>query len=750
MKKRAAILFLFTLLATISHAYDHAIWQQTAPKQAVSDAGPGIPAKYISYRADLAALKSLLNTAAKGTAAQWVDLPTPDGRFRTFRISNTPMLPAVLARKYPELSTYTAVAIDNPHVTAKLDFTVYGFHAMIFDGAATSFIDPANNINDGQYMVHYKKDEVRSEELRSKCLMPGQHNNPLLQGTATAQKSTAGTQQRISNGTELRTYRLALSCDHQYAQIATALPTPTVAQVLSKMMTTMNRVNGVYERELSITMVFTAKEDTLIFTSDIGDPFGSYNNDASGSLAENQVICDSFIGNTTYDIGHIFTTGAGGLSQLGVVCNSTLKAQSVTGSATPTGDGFDIDYVAHEMGHEFGSQHTFNNNSDASCAGNAVEECAFEPGSGSTIMCYAGICQPDNLQKHSDAYFSGSSLQQIQSYIVTGGDGCAVKTATNNKIVGLPSFSTEYTIPALTPFELTAPVATDSVADTETTYCWEQWDLGDFGKSLSDTHIAGPIFRSYPPVNSTTRMFPNRVMILADSLNNAGTNNASGEKVPEVSRLMNFRVTVRNIIDGHGCFLIPDDSIHLNVIATGAGFKVTSHNTDGLVFSGNTGTRITWNVAGTNALPIGASTVDIYMSADSGATWPYIVGTFPNSGGADVNIPNPVTDIPGARFKVKGSGNVFFNMNSKYFRVNRNFESAIQVYPVPTHSVLHVTIENSAALDVAVYNAIGRCEWKGTISGPTDLPAYLWARGVYCIKFVDKQKRVVIRKFTVD
>jgi Metallo-peptidase family M12/Secretion system C-terminal sorting domain len=721
------------------------------------------PTNFLVYTLDEATLKvQLWNLSSDPNDGIIITLPLPDGTFRDFKVWQTSLMPDELAARYPEIRSFTGEATDDRRVTAKLDFTLYGFDAMIYNGENTSFVDPYDNYHDGFYMVHYKRDETRALANRMTCLVKsGDEDGPAGESMDIIQNQLPKLAAKTVNGWNLRTYRLALSADHFYCQAATGLTAPTIAQALSKMTISMNRINGVYNREFSVQMNFVTKEDTLIWPTATGsingsDPFNAIDANAGACLTANQTQCTNRIGSANYDVGHVFTTGGGGLSNLGVVCNNSSKAKSVTGSSTPVGDGFDIDYVAHEMGHEFGSEHTFNNNADGSCGGNAVSADAYEPGSGSTIMAYAGICPPDDLQPHSDAYFHASSLQQIVTKLNGSENACAVSTPTGNKTVYLPAFSASYTIPYKTPFELVGPAATDSVADTLNTYCWEQWNRGDFGKRLVATFFQGPIFRSYSPVTGSTRVFPKVSMVLAGNLSNAGVENAQGEKAADTARFMTFKMTVRDIIGGHGCVTFPDDTIHVTAVSTGAanayaGFKVTSQNTSGIVYDGGTVQTVTWNVVSTDVAPVSAANVTIYMSTDGGYTWPYNIGTFPNTGTASVTLPNPAVTTFGARFKVKGTGNVFFNVNKNNFTVNymstigvttsvapvNPLANDIKIFPVPASNMLHIATANNHPLQALVYNSLGRAVWSGQVNGKADIEVSEWAKGIYYVRFED-------------
>lgn len=702
MKKLfTCITLLLTAGVQFASAKD-AIWTRVAKEQAPPKELLRMPpSEYLVYKADVAALKAMLWAIPQGyDNARIVEMPMPDGTFRAFRVWETPMMPASLAAQYPDIRTFTGEALDNKNVTAKFDFTELGFHAVVLGDANVPFIDPYDNLNDGYYVVHNKATETRPFSARMRCAIGndehagGQKMETLhtglpatnlkaifnndeasavsLDGKSSIEEPMALT--ASSSPTPIRTYALALSANNFYCQAATGFTTPTIGQCLSAMTTSMNRVNGVYNRELSVQMNFVATENLIIWPTATGspngpDPFNAINSNASSCLTQNQTECDTRIGSANYDIGHVFTTGAGGLASLGVVCNNSFKARGVTGSSVPVGDAFDIDYVCHEIGHQFGSSHTFNNNVDGSCSGNASMTHAYEPASGVTIMDYAGICSPDNVARNSSPYFSANSLEQIVP-LLSGSEGtCATNTTTTHPPVTIGGFIQTYNIPYKTPFELAGPTATGTGADTAITYGWYQNNLGDFGERLINTHRFGPLFRSYQPVYTNARVFPANDSVII------GVYNHAGERMADTTRYMTFKTVIRNIAAGMGAVLIPDDSVHLDVFSTGAangyaGFVVTSQNTTGIVYTGGSTQTVTWNVVGTNAAPVSAANVNIFMSVDGGRTWPYTVGTFPNTGTASITVPNPTVSTTTARFKVKGSGNVFFNINSRNFTVN--------------------------------------------------------------------------------
>jgi hypothetical protein len=452
---------------------------------------------------------------------------------------------------------------------------------------------------------------------------------------------------RADNGTQLRTYRLALACTGEYASFHGG----TVANVLAAMNTSMARVNGLFERDACLTMQIVANNDQLVFLNANTDPYSNTN--GSAMLSQNISTCNSVIGSANYDIGHVFSTGGGGVAYLQSPCGSS-KAGGVTGQGAPVGDPFDVDYVAHEMGHQFGGNHTQNN----SC--NRATSAAYEPGSASTIMGYAGICAP-NLQSNSDDHFHNHSINEMIAFTVNGnGNTCATTSATGNTLPTVNAGVDGLVVPKSTPLELTA-TGSDPDGDA-VTFNWEEYDLGPATASGDNnlTNPSGnqPIFRSFSSTTSPTRTLPR----LVDLVNNTTT---IGEHLPTYSRQLNFKCSIRDNRAGGGGF--SDDLKTMSVTANAGPFVVLAPNGGGS-FQGNSNVSVTWDVAGTDGNGVNCGSVDIFLSTDGGYTFPtLLVGGTPNDGAASVLLPNVPTSQ--ARIKVKASNNVFFDISNGNFAI---------------------------------------------------------------------------------
>lgn len=747
MKKLwAVLLFLIAGYKNVS-AYPQ-VWTRLSDKEIISDGKRVLfPAHYQVYKIDMAYVRSLLTGQASQQAPVKIDLPISDGSMQTFALWYTPVMAKELSAKYPEIKTFTGVAVGNKKLSIKVDITYKGFHAMMTDGVNTSFIDPYTDVNDGNYICYNKQDYSLTEQQRMSCAVHEPFDNDLKDQKLSLTPSGLPDVNLQVNGMLRRTYRLALAATIEYSA-AVGGSTPTKASVLSAMVTTINRVNSVYERELSVTMQLIGNTDNLIYLSGT-DPYS--NGSGPAMLSENQSNIDNIIGTANYDIGHVFSTGGGGIADVGVVCDDQYKARGVTGRNNPVGDPFDIDYVAHEMGHQFGGNHTFNANT-GSCSGNIYQLSAYEPGSGSTIMAYAGICTGNNIQSNSSAYFHAKSLVDISNYINSpfGGAACGTAVPSGNTPVSVPSFAATYYIPFKTPFEITAPEASDVDHDI-LTYCWEEYDLGDFGSNFSTTQKFGPIFRSFEPDTSRTRIFPTLEKLLKNETSYLG------EKLPEVDRTLRFRLTVRDILNGFGVFNFPDDTVLLNVVNTGFPFAVQSPNTKSDYWQIGSSVSINWDVASTTGAPINCSNVDILLSLDNGHTYPYVLAAnTSNDGSETITVPNAPT--ASARVKVKAVGNVFFDISNEPFIINNwptsvhnvSGVDGIKIYPIPAQDILHIELSSGQVCTAIIINALGQQLYTDIVSGKQSINISGWSSGVYNLQLVSQDKGTSLtRRFVV-
>ncbi len=585
----------------------------------------------------------LENTLTVKDKKSILSIPMPYGNFQNFFIVETAIMEPGLAAAVPEIKTYSGQGIDDPTATITIDVNRSGFHAMILSNEGAVFIDPYNMENDSHYIAYYKKDFKTFKRL----IEPGYKEPISKKGNMQYQ---ARTQTSVCIGGTLKKYRLAVACTGEYA---VAVNATTPQQALSAIVTTVNRVNGIYEKELAIRLVLVANNLKIVFVNAATDKFKG-NDDAGILIDESQKVITDSIGSANFDIGHTFSTGGGGLAGLGVVCTDAEKAMGITGSQYPAGDPYDVDFVAHEMGHQFGAYHTFNGNT-GNCSQNSVSFSNVEPGSGSTIMAYAGICDANDLQPNSDPQFHGISLEQISSFIAGSGNTCAVQYATGNR-APVVNAGLDYTIPKSTPFILQS-AATDADNDP-ITYSWEQKDIGGpYGNATSPSNGA-PLFRSFPPVASGTRFFP--------KLSNLVSNTATiGEMLPTYGRNINFKLTARdNRMGGGG---VCSDDMVVKVDPASGPFIVTAPNT-ATTWDAGTFKTVTWNVAGSNLAPVNCANVTIQLSTDGGYTFPVtLIANTPNDGSEEIKVPEIATSQ--ARIRVMAVDNIFFDISNANFTI---------------------------------------------------------------------------------
>jgi hypothetical protein len=577
-----------------------------------------------------------------------ITVPMPDSTWARFKVVESPIMEAGLAAQFPNFKTYRGWGIDDPNATVRFDVTVHGFRAQVLSSEGNYYIDPYFKGQTEFYSSYYKKDVVKDPD-RDKFTCGcgcgcgcGCQNNGDNQVAVEPETPIEPEPFYENFGTQLRTLRLANAATGEYTQFWGG----TVAQGQAAIVTAVNRVNQIYERDLAIRMVLVANNSNLVYTNPNTDPYT--NNNLSAMLSQNQTTVDSVIGNANYDIGHVFGTGNGGVAGLGVVGVTGQKARGVTGQPSPTGDPFWIDYVAHEMGHQYNANHTFNG---SNCGGGRSDANAYEIGSGVTIMAYAGICGPDNVANFSDAMFHASSIAAIRAFI----DARPTLGTTTNTGNSVPTVSTPtgFVIPAHTPFELTA-TGSDPNTGQVLTYSWEQFNLGPATTLAAPDNGSSPLFRTWLPTTSPTRVFPR----LSNLVNNTVP---LGEKLPTVNwNSMNFRVVIRDNASGGGG--VNWANMSMQVVNTGAAFAVTSQNSSTSWTGGSTQT-LTWNVAGTTGSGINASTVNIWLSTDGGFTYnTQLASNIPNNGSTVITVPNISTSA--ARFKIQPTNNIFFDINN--------------------------------------------------------------------------------------
>ncbi|WP_027376669.1 reprolysin-like metallopeptidase [Kaistella palustris] len=604
------------------------------------------------YSLDLNAIRSTLADAQEtGKNARPVELkiPTLEGKMERFAVYSLPVVVKSLADRY-QLGSYVGVGIDDPTAYVRFSVAPNDFQSMMIRNGVYEFIEPQNT-DKSVYGVHPKTNKTEADKAfvcsTSEAPLSKQQIDRLyMSGNTFA--NNPGDFSRASDK-KYRTMRLAMTTNGEYTQYFGG-----VAGALVAINATLTRCNGIFEMDFGLHLILQ-DFPALIYPDPNTDPYSTTL--STWNLAAQKAIT-AVAGEANYDIGHMFgkSGGGGNAGCIGCVCVSPPmngsgvptgngKGSGITSPADgiPQGDNFDIDYVAHEMGHQLGGNHTFSMNLEGT--GQNVE-----PGSGSTIMGYAGITGATDVQPHSDAYFHINTIIQVQTNLAAASKTCDIETPiANNPPVITPM--ADVTIPKGTPFVLTAQ-ATDPEGDP-ITYTWEEVDNASTAitkNNLGNT-TSGASFRSITGTASPTRYFPKLSTVLTGAVKNVD----EWEAVSTVARASNFRVTVRDN-NADPAQKQTQEALQKVTVSNNGPFKITSTK----VYNNAAG-PLTWDVVGTNAAPFNVTNVKIDYTADNGATWVVLAASTPNDGTEDLSFASFATNTQ-LKVRISAIGNVFYTI----------------------------------------------------------------------------------------
>ncbi len=682
MRKIVALISLLSFTSAFSEPSSNLYWQdaqesvqQLQYKSINKDIGKALKSRILNL--DEERLKQSLQGSTKVLSSRSlnakppqieIDLPLPNGKFVRVRAIDSPILSIELATSYPDIKTWRVIGVDDAAISGRIDFTANGFHGMLVlaDGE-TIFIDPDKSSASNVYHSVSKRDNQAHFKSDFNCEVHGKHS--LLSSNELSDKELSGKKLAQIPADNLITYRLAVAGTGEY----TGDFGNSKAQAHASMVTTINRVNEIYQRDLGVKLELVSGEQ-FVYTNATTDPYTSGN--ASALVSENMLNLHNNFGVNNYDIGHVFDKSPlGGLAYVGVACVDQanipsglvngIKGGGATGLPNPQGELFSVDFVSHEIGHQLGANHTFNSTKNSCSGSSRTQATAVETGSGSTIMAYSGICDTDNLQFDADAMFHWKSIEQINDYtrvasIFEDGTDCGTRTSTGNQ-KPVADAGADSTIPFKTPFLL------DGSATGGNSYAWDQIDAGT--ASAVDVDMGdNAIIRSLLPNADPDRYIPRLLDLFTGS-------NTTGEILPQTVRDVNFAFVVRDTNGG-----IDTDFKKISTINTGTTFSVLSHTTAETLSTGQS-TNVTWEVASTDASPINCAKVNIQLLRSDGVKNDLLLDTN-NDGVETIVVPGSTPSMTNARIMVACASQPFFQISTGDIAIQQGVDSTPPVITI--------------------------------------------------------------------
>ncbi len=726
------ISFFFILIITSSNGFAQikmSDWyKETLPKMEGNQVrvSTQLPLNYSAWR--ISTQNFLNNMDTRGDMSQEIVIPSPNGEFEKYIIKPSKVVADHVAHLY-SIKTFMGYKKDNPNTLISCDISNGGFHAAIYEKENTFFIEPMNSNSSERVISYYKKDNI-SKKLNCKTQ------------TASIKKRTQNTISSTSSATTKRTYRLAIAAAGEYSQEFGGSPF-SETNVLNALASGVNMINPIFLRDLGVEfkLVSTSK---LVYKDPNTDPFLITDKDDADA---SHLACMDALGSSGFDVGHMVVwANTGGAAGFKVVCDTDSKGAGYSGSSQSLTSLW-VDYVTHELGHQFGSEHNFVSQE----CGTSASDFRYEPGEGSSLMSYAGVCDAAaQYATQSDPFFHYASIAQMQTYIKS--TSCAVTNSSGNTASPVANASADITIPKSTPFILVGSGTDANDAASKLTYNWVQYDGSSPAVTGSPncSSTNAPMFRFRPPVLENYRSFPQYSDVLT------GINDQQWEKLPCVARTMNFSLTVRDNNMSFG--RIGEDKALVTVANTGP-FNVTSPN-GGEALIGNNSYKVNWTVNGTDSH---CNNVDILLSIDGGATYSVVKDATANDGSESITLPNNTTTKARilVRCDVSGgfrSASTFYDVSNGDFNITKDplsvdnievFDISIYVYPATNE--IFIKLINTENYLYRVIDALGRSVLKGAFNNSINIDTSSLPTGLYFLEIHQKNtNKTGVRKIIIQ
>lgn len=657
------LLLLCTLLTLSQFSSAQSFWKKADEERMGLRNNPNreiVPEKYEVFSLEKEALENYLSQAPhefevdRARKELLLEIPNTNGSVDLFKIYEVSIMAPGLAARYPSIRTYKGYSVTGPKTHLYFDVTPNGFHASLRTLNSEIYIDPYTTDNVNEYIVYNVKDH-KSEEYENVALCG-------VEDSERPQVRNFRPGLRSAGAVTRKEYRLAVACTGEWGSRR-----GTIEGALADINSMNMRMNAIYEADMAIRFVLIDDNDKLIFLNPDTDPYTD-SDQGRVILGRNTGVLNNIIGSGSYDVGHVLSVcfDIGGVAQLSSACRNN-KGNGVTCHNTLQIGNIVSRVMAHEVGHQFDASHTWNRCETAADQRSSIT--SFEPGSGTTIMSYAGTCGVDNVAADNDDYFHIGSIIQMTNKTEPGGDAfaCANKVLTNNRFPELTMPEGGWIIPIGTPFELEGS-ATDEDGD-ELFYVWEQYDSSLNPFPLGESNAEGPLFRSVVPrSDGFYRIFPRANIFFSPGSQD------KNETLPLESRDMRFMLTVRD--RNHEAGGVVWDDISFRVAEEAGPFKITFPSS-GENLNIREKLTIQWDVANTDQAPINCQYVDIYASMfQPGTTSATRTGDpnllplalrVPNTGSFEVDLPDRLNQR--LRFVIKASDNIFLTGSSFLSRI---------------------------------------------------------------------------------